>query len=135
VPIELYIVTPEGQAFSGPVEQVVLPGAEGDFGVLEGHERFLAPLRVGPVEIVEGSSRQWAAISDGFAEVNGEQVTVLVDECHLGSDIDTAQVTADRAELTSSLSDLTGAEEDQRRRAEIEGALALVDVKAEVAGK
>ena len=135
MPIELYIVTPEGQAFSGPVDQVVLPGAEGDFGVLEGHERFLAPLRIGPVEIKEGSSSHWAAVSDGFVEVSGEQVTVLVDECHLASDIDEAELSAHHGALTESLSDLTGSEEDERRRAEIESALELVSIKRAVAAK
>ena len=39
--LELSIVTPEGQAYDGAVESVVLPGSEGDFGILEGHERLL----------------------------------------------------------------------------------------------
>ena len=51
--LELTIVTPEGETFSGEVEQVVLPGSEGDFGVLEGHERFLSPLNHGALEIIE----------------------------------------------------------------------------------
>ena len=135
MPIELCIVTPEGQAFSGPVEQVVLPGAEGDFGVLEGHERFLAPLRVGPLEIKDGSGSQWAAVSDGFAEVSAEQVTVLVDECQFAGEIDEAQLSAARSELSSSLSELSGSPEDERRRVEIETAIALADVKREVASK
>ena len=49
--IDLTIVTPQGIVFQGPVESVVLPGAEGEFGVLENHERFLSPLRTGEVEI------------------------------------------------------------------------------------
>ena len=72
MPIELCIVTPEGQAFEGPVDQVVLPGAEGDFGVLAGHERFLAPLRLGPVEIRKGIGSEWATITGGFDELNDE---------------------------------------------------------------
>ena len=49
--IQLTVVTPEGQPYQGEVEQVVLPGSEGDFGVLEQHERFLAALRPGVMEI------------------------------------------------------------------------------------
>ncbi len=51
MPIELVVVTPEGEAFSGLVEEVVLPGVEGEFGVLEAHERFLSALDHGCIEI------------------------------------------------------------------------------------
>jgi F-type H+-transporting ATPase subunit epsilon len=135
LPIELNIVTPQGEAFAGPVEQVVLPGAEGRFGVLEAHERFLAPLKIGAVEIISGSGSQWAAIADGFAEVNGEQVTVLVDECQLSGNIDSAGVAAKKSECETELAQLSGSEEDERRRAEIRADVALLDVKQEVAGK
>lgn len=80
--IELTIVTPDGEVFSGDVERVVLPGESGDFGVLEGHERFLSALRSGPFEIQDGDTRT-GELSDGFAEVNGDRVTVLVDRCTL----------------------------------------------------
>ena len=46
--ISLTVVTPEGQAFHGEAEAVVLPGSEGEFGVLPGHEAFLSALRIGP---------------------------------------------------------------------------------------
>ena len=71
MPVELSIVTPERQVFAGSVDNVVLPGAEGDFGVLENHERFLAPLRIGEARIENGGRVQWAAITDGFAQVTG----------------------------------------------------------------
>ena len=80
--IELTIVTPEGEVFSGEVERVVLPGESGDFGVLDGHERFLSALRSGPLEIQAGETRT-GELSDGFAEVSGDRVTVLVDRCTL----------------------------------------------------
>jgi len=95
MPFELTIVTPQGQAYSGPADRVVLPGSEGDFGVLPDHERFLTPLRVGEVEISNGDGTFYAAIADGFAEVQGEQVAVLVESCELAGDIDVAR--AERA--------------------------------------
>ena len=58
MPFDLTIVTPEGEAYRGSVERVVLPGSEGEFGVLANHERFLSPLRVGPVEIRKVSNRR-----------------------------------------------------------------------------
>ena len=92
--LDLTIVTPSGPAYRGDVDSVVLPGSEGDFGVLPGHERFLSALRVGEVQIKTGGQTQYAAASDGFAEVSGGHVTVLVDSCELSGDIDNA-----RAEL------------------------------------
>jgi F-type H+-transporting ATPase subunit epsilon len=94
MPFELTIVTPEGQAYQGRVERVVLPGREGEFGVLTNHERFLAPLRVGAIEILTEEGPLYAAVADGFAEVDGEHVTVLVDSCELEHEIDAARADA-----------------------------------------
>jgi len=79
VPFELTIVTPQGQAFAGPVDTVVLPGSEGEFAVLPNHERLLATLKPGEVTIKRGGETVRATISDGFAEVRGDAVTVLVE--------------------------------------------------------
>lgn len=85
--LELIIVTPRGEAFSGPVEGVVLPGAEGEFGVLQSHEAFLTALRGGEVEIQQedgGVTRM--TVSDGFARVANDRVVVLVGECRAAGD-------------------------------------------------
>ena len=60
--IELVVVTPEGEALSETVQQVVLPGEAGEFGVLESHERFLTPLQLGPMEIIRDSGNEWACL-------------------------------------------------------------------------
>jgi F-type H+-transporting ATPase subunit epsilon len=78
--LELTIVTPQGEAFHGPVDSVVLPGSEGDFGVLPRHERLMTALRQGELEIRSGSGTQRASISDGFADVSGAGV-VMVTSC------------------------------------------------------
>ena len=94
--IELVIVTPQGEAFRGSVDSVVLPGSEGDFGVLEGHERFLCPLRTGALEIKSSEGSRFAAIGGGFADVNGSEAAVLVESCELASDIDIGRAEAAR---------------------------------------
>ena len=81
MPFALTIVTPQGQAFAGPVDAVVLPGSEGEFTVLPQHERFLTPLKVGEMTIKRGGETLRATISDGFAEVRGDAVNVLVESC------------------------------------------------------
>ncbi|MDH5306144.1 MAG: ATP synthase F1 subunit epsilon [Myxococcales bacterium] len=128
---DLIIVTPRGQAFSGAVERVVLPGSEGDFGVLPSHERFLTPLRIGAVEIRTGSETLWAAIADGFAEVTGEAVTVLVESCELAHEIDTAQAEHARERAEEGLAALNR-DEDAERYAQYEAALEHARIRVKV---
>ena len=133
--LQLTVVTPEGQAFDGEVEQVVLPGSEGDFGVLEQHERFLAALRQGPVEIHSGGGKQWAAVSDGFADVSAEAVAVLVSRCDLASEIDTAAAQREIDEAEARLRDLSGSDEDAHERSEAERAIEAARLLLDVAGR
>jgi len=116
MPFELAIVTPEGQAYQGRVERVVLPGREGEFGVLTNHERFLSPLRVGAVEILTEEGPLYAAVADGFAEVDGESVTVLVDSCELEHEIDAARAAAAVAAAQQYLEKAAGDEDPERYR-------------------
>ncbi len=127
----LSIVTPEGQAFAGEADSIVLPGIEGDFGVLPDHERFLTPLRVGSLEILTGSSAVIAAVSGGFADVQGDQVTVLADSCELSDAIDVARAEEARARAEEAIA---GAE-DAERAAEFEAALARAKNRLEVGGR
>ncbi len=134
--IKLTIVTPEGTAFDGPVDSVVLPGSEGDFGVLEHHERFLAPLRAGKVEIRTENETQYAAIAKGFADVSGERVVVLVDSCELASEIDLARAERALDRAREKLSELRADDEaDARHAHEAEEALARALTRIEVAGR
>jgi F-type H+-transporting ATPase subunit epsilon len=97
VPFQLTIVTPQGPVFEGSVASVVLPGSEGEFGVLPSHERLLAPLRIGEVEVRTDDELLYAAIADGFADVDGEEVVVMVESCEFADNVDVA-----RAELARS---------------------------------
>lgn len=106
MPLELHIVTPSGEVWRGSVESVVLPGSEGDFGVLPSHERFLTPLRVGEAEIRTATQTLYAAIAEGFAEVQPDAVTVLVESCELAADIDKAREERARDRLEQHLAQL-----------------------------
>jgi F-type H+-transporting ATPase subunit epsilon len=120
--LELTIVTPSGPAYRGDVESVVLPGSEGDFGVLPGHERFLTALRTGEVTIHAGGQTIYAASGGGFADVSAEQVNVLVDSCELASEIDTARAELARQRAEQGLATLDR-DADAARIAEFEAAL------------
>jgi F-type H+-transporting ATPase subunit epsilon len=130
--LQLVIVTPEGIRYQGPVERVVVPGAEGDFGVLAGHERFLSPVRIGELEVEERGAR-WAAVSDGFAEVGGERVVLMVDSCEFARDIDTARAERARVRAEHELDRLRQAEADEHVFRLEEAALHRALVRLQVA--
>ena len=122
MPVDLVIVTPQGEAYRGPVDAIVLPGTEGDFGVLEHHERFVSPLRVGEVAIDAPGGGVFAAISEGFAAVNGSEVAVLVESCEVAGDIDVARAELALERAREGLAKL-GADEARERFEEFEAAL------------
>ncbi|HXY90199.1 MAG TPA: F0F1 ATP synthase subunit epsilon [Xanthobacteraceae bacterium] len=76
-PFEL--ASPARLVFSGSVDQVDVPGAEGDFGVLAGHAPLIATLRPGILTIREGGGAKRLYVRDGFAEVNAAGLTVLAE--------------------------------------------------------
>jgi len=114
VSLTLSIVTPHGTVFEGPVESVVVPGSEGDFGVLPGHERFLSPVRIGELE-VRGPNGRWAAVSDGFADVGPDRVVLMVDSCEFAADIDTARAERARARAEREVEQLRQSQEEEQR--------------------
>jgi F-type H+-transporting ATPase subunit epsilon len=122
VPFQLTIVTPQGPAFEGAAESVVLPGSEGDFGVLPSHERLLAPLRIGEVEIRTAADLIYAAIADGFSEVNGEEVVVMVESCEAAREVDVARAELARDRAEQGLAAL-GEDAEAKRIEEFEAAL------------
>ena len=133
--LELVVVTPSGEALSEEVEQVVLPGEAGDFGVLESHERFLTPLSLGPMQIIASGGSRWAALSSGFAEVDGSRVVVLVDSCALASDIDHDASESRRVEAGSELAALPDDEENAGERARLAAVVAKAELEIDVAGR
>ncbi|GGO94361.1 ATP synthase F1 subunit epsilon [Stakelama pacifica] len=76
------LVTPEKLVRSGEVYQVVVPGTEGDFGVLAGHAPFMATVRDGELAVYadERSQPDMIRIEGGFAEVNEKGLTVLAEK-------------------------------------------------------
>jgi F-type H+-transporting ATPase subunit epsilon len=75
------LVTPERRLRSGEVHMVVVPGTEGDFGVLAGHAPFMSTIREGELAIYasEDAAPERVAISGGFAEVNERGLTILAE--------------------------------------------------------
>jgi F-type H+-transporting ATPase subunit epsilon len=133
--IELTVVTPVGEAYAGPVEEVVLPGSEGEFGVLAQHERFLAPLSPGVMEIRTGSESIWNAVSDGFADVNAERVVVMVDSCQRADEIEVEAAREAQQEAETALAALGIGAEDDLERAAVQNRLARATAAVEAHAK
>jgi F-type H+-transporting ATPase subunit epsilon len=94
--IALRIVTPD-QVFAHDVDEVSLPGAEGDFGVLPGHTPFFASLRTGSMWYRQGGEKHLLAVSVGFAEVLPDGVTVVAQVAERAEDFDQARAEAGMA--------------------------------------
>ena len=94
--VQFELVSPEKLLFSEEVEMVVVPGAEGDFGVLPGHTPVISAVRPGVIYIFEGGSvKTRIFVAGGFAEVTAERCTVLSEEAVPLDDIDREQVEKD----------------------------------------
>ena len=110
----------------------MLPGSEGEFGVLERHERFLTALEHGVMEVRSSEGSQWAALSDGFADVRGERVVVMVDSHRRKDEIDLGEMRDAHERARSELALLGRSDADDRRRADLERELARTRAHIEV---
>jgi len=82
------LVSPERLIFSGEVEQVDVPGEEGDFGVFAGHAPFVATLKPGVLSIHGAGERQRIVVYGGLAEIGADGLTVLAEEAVPVADLD-----------------------------------------------
>ena len=117
----LEIVTPEAKAFSGEVEMVVLPGVEGELGVLPMHVPLMTQLLPGEVRILQDGKQTELVVGTGFVEVSQTHVSILTDMAMSDTEIDeqVAEEAVKRAEARVREKDLSSEE-----IAEIERALA-----------
>ena len=108
--VEFELVSPQRLLMSEPVEMVVVPGAEGDFGVLPGHSLLIATVRPGVIDIHEGGQvKESIFVAGGFAEVSPERCTVLAEEAVPVADIDRGEA---EKRLEDAKTALAKAEED-----------------------
>ncbi|GAA7133553.1 ATP synthase F1 subunit epsilon [Helicobacter pylori] len=77
--LKISVVVPEGEVYTGEVKSVVLPGVEGEFGVLYGHSNMITLLQAGVIEIEKENQKEHIAINWGYAEVTKERVDILAD--------------------------------------------------------
>jgi F-type H+-transporting ATPase subunit epsilon len=126
------IVSPERLLVSEPVDMAVIPGSEGDFGVLVDHSLMIATLRPGVIEVWQGEQvTERLFVAGGFAEVTGDRCTVLADEAIRVDEIDVA---AAQADLESLRAEIDAANNDDEKQAPA-ARLAIAEAKLAASGK
>lgn len=126
--IQFELVSPEAKLVSEPVTMAVIPGTEGQFGVLAGHSALVATLKSGVVELsIDGQDARRIFIAGGFADVTPEQCTVLAEEAVNVADLDEADLQKQVANLNEDL----GLAKEAADKARVEKKLALVNAKLE----
>ena len=118
--VEFELVTPERVLLSEMVEMVVVPGTEGNFGVLRGHAPLISTIRPGMIEIYQGQTvTRRVFVVSGIAEVTPEGCTVLADEAMAPDEVDRDAIEAELQTVQGNLPSLrervaraTGSERD-----------------------
>lgn len=122
------LVSPERVVLSIDADEVILPGSEGQMGVLAGHAPVVSTLNPGVITVVIGNNRRRVLVNGGFAEVRPEQVTVLAEQAQ---DVDQMSPSAIAAELERAKQALTEASGDEAVRIANEAVTVLSGLKPE----
>jgi F-type H+-transporting ATPase subunit epsilon len=133
--IRLEVVTPEGRAYSDDVDQVVIPGAEGEFGVLPGHMPLVTQIQAGELVIQKGDQTLHYAVGAGFVEVTGDHASVLTEMATDADHIDEAKAEEARKRAEAALHQKLTDEELATVTASLERSLAQLRVKRRRQGK
>lgn len=128
--VRLEIVTPEAKTFSDNVDSVVIPGVEGELGVLPMHAPLMTLLEPGELRVIKNGEETRLAVGEGFVEVTQEKIAVLTDMAVKESDIDesAAEAAIKRAE-EAMRGERMSDEEQATTKAALMRSLALIKVK------
>lgn len=104
MPVQFELVTPEQLLVSRAVDMVVVPGTEGNFGVLPGHSPLISTIRPGTIDIYEGNAvAERIFVAGGLAEVTPERCTVLADAALPPDSLDRAEIEAELQTLDGNM--------------------------------
>ncbi len=128
--LKLEIVTPEAKTYSEDVDFVLIPGSEGELGVLPGHVPLLTELAPGELKVTRNGKDEYLAVGQGFVEITQTSVSVLTDMAVLEDDIDetVAQEAIERAQAAMK-DERLGGEEHAAVAAALQKSLAQLKVK------
>jgi F-type H+-transporting ATPase subunit epsilon len=94
MPLTLEIVTPESRVYSDVIDSVVIPTIEGEVGILPGHIPLLTQVEHGELQVTKKGQVEWLVVSGGFAQVEGDRVSVLAEHAINEEKIDERAVEA-----------------------------------------
>ena len=130
--LTLEIATPTRLVAAEAVDEVVVPGIEGYFGVLPGHAPFLTTLGIGELMYRRDRDEHYLAVARGFCEVRNDKVIVLADSAERAEEIDRARAERARERAERRLSGRAEGEVDYARAT---AALARALIRLQVAGR
>lgn len=130
--VSFELVSPQSLLVSEQVDMVVVPGAEGDFGVIAEHAPVISTVRPGTIIVYQDNSvSDRIFVAGGFAEVTAERCTVLAEEAERLDEIDRSAVEGQMRDLREDL----GMAQSDEERALIEGRIAVAEAKIEAIGE
>ena len=132
--IDLQIVTPERMLVHEPVDELMIPGVQGNFGVLPGHTPLLAALSVGELWYRKGQEKTYLFVVHGFAEVLPDRVSILAQLAERPEEIDADRAEKARDRAARRMGEKTEAEVDyERARLAQMKAVARLEISGRVA--
>ena len=130
--IRVDIVTAERLVFSEEADIVIVPGVDGEMGILPHHEPIMTMIKPGEVLVRKGADEYSLAVSGGFLEVKPDHITILADAAERADEIDIARAEAAKRRAEENLTGRTAAEVDM---ANAEAALRRAMIRLKVAEK
>jgi F-type H+-transporting ATPase subunit epsilon len=131
---DLSVVTPDGAAFEGEAEMVIVPGAAGEIGVLARHAPLVAMLKAGEIRVKAGSDWQSFAAGPGYFKVQQDRAIALVDDAVRAEEIDIDEARREAEEARAAL-ERSDAGDDEIDRWHMEQRLRHAENKIAVAGR
>jgi F-type H+-transporting ATPase subunit epsilon len=131
---DLSLVTPEGRAYEGEAEMLIVPGVSGEIGVLARHAPLVAMLKAGEIRVKSNGEWQAFAAGPGYFKVQQDRALVLVDDAVRAEEIDVEEARREADEARALLEQIdSGAEEHDRWK--VEQRLRHAENKLAVAGR
>ncbi len=111
------VVAPDKTVWDSPADEVILPSTTGQLGILSGHAPLLTALDIGVMRVRPDKQKEWVAIAlmGGFAEVENDEVTILVNGAEKGESIDKEKAKAALSEAESRLNKVQNTEDRQEK--------------------
>jgi F-type H+-transporting ATPase subunit epsilon len=123
MPLKLEILSPERRAYSDEVDMVVVPGIDGQLGILPHHTRLISALGIGELKIKKGGTEEHMLISGGFVEVRPDRVIVMADLAEHSDEIDESKAIEARKRAEAELGEVHDPMDVARVRAALQTAL------------